>query len=68
MSGIALGALALLACELPIILVAIGLGGLSISAMALRPPPLVENIAIGLALIGSLFLTAHFILKRKPKG
>ena len=68
MSGIALGALALLACELPIILVAIGLGGLGTSAMALRPLPLVENIAIGLALIGSLFLTAHFILKRKPKG
>lgn len=67
LSGIGLGALAFLACELPIILAVSGLGGLSAGAMALRPPPFVEYIAIGLALIGGLFLTIHLVRKRKSK-
>lgn len=68
LSSLAIAALALLACELPIILAVIGFGGLSASAMALRPSQFVEIIAIGLVLVGSLLLLIHFARKRKLKG
>ncbi len=50
--GIALGVTTILACELPVILALIGLGGLSSAAMAFRPPILVEIVAILLAVVG----------------
>ena len=54
--GIAIGALAVLACELPIILAVLGLGGLSAGAMALRPPPIIEIVAIIIAIVGAVLL------------
>ena len=67
-ASIAVGILALLTCELPLILVAIGFGTLGTSVIALRPPPLVENIAIGLALMGFLILLVHTFAKWKSTG
>ena len=51
--GIALGVMAILACELPVILALIGLGGLSSAALTFRPPVLVEIAAILLAVMGA---------------
>lgn len=56
-----IGALAILACELPIILAALGFAGLS--AKALRPPPLIEKIAIVIAVFGALALLALLTIK-----
>jgi acetyl-CoA carboxylase alpha subunit len=67
LSSFALGAVALLACELPIILAAIGFGGLSAGAMALRPSQSVEIIAVALVAIGGLLLLLHFVRKRKSR-
>ncbi len=67
-TGIAIGILAIVACELPIILAVIGLGGLSAGAMALRPPAFVELIAGVLFVIGAsmlLYLLAKRLLRRR---
>ncbi len=53
--GIAIGALAILVCELPIILAVLGLDGLSASAMALRRP-IIEIVAIIIAIVGAVLL------------
>ena len=69
--AIALGILALLACELPVILTLIGLGGLSTAAMALRPHLIVELAAIAVAVIGAvlLFIPAfHRLWSRRKRG
>ena len=63
LSGIVIGVLALVACELPIILAFAGLGGLSAGATALRPPPFVELIASALFVIG-VFVLSFLFLKR----
>ena len=63
-SGIAIGIMALLACEIPFVLAFIGLGGLSASAYAFRPGPLVEMIAIGLVVTGIIALIVVRFLKR----
>ncbi len=52
-AGIALGVMAMLACELPVILALIGFGGLSAAAMAFRPTFLVEVVGILLAVMGA---------------
>ena len=44
LTGITLGILALIACELPLILVLFGLSGLGAGAWAFELPPLVENV------------------------
>lgn len=54
--GILIGAIVILVCELPIILAILGLGGLSLGAMALRPPPIIEFVAIIIAIMGSVLL------------
>ncbi len=68
-SGVIMGGLAILACELPILLAALGLGGLSAGAMALKPPQVVETIAIITAMLGALCLIVLFaskvVLRRK---
>ena len=51
--GISLGVMAILACELPVILALVGLGGLSSAALTFRPPVLVEIVAILLAVMGA---------------
>lgn len=55
-ASVAAGVLALLACEIPIILAVLGLGGLSAGAAALRPPPMVELAAIVVMVAGTLLL------------
>ncbi len=67
-TGIAVGIVALVACELPIILAVVGLGGLSAGAMAFRPPAIVELIAVILFVIGAgilLFLLARRVRRRQ---
>ena len=59
--GMAIGALAILVCELPIILAVLGLGGLSAGAMALRPPPIIEIVAIIIAIVGAVLLLFVFV-------
>ncbi len=60
-AGIAAGALALLACELPIVLALIGLGGFSTAAAALKPPFFVELGGIVLGGAGLVVLVALVI-------
>lgn len=55
-AGIAFGLMALLACELPIILALIGLGGLSTAAVVFRPPFVVEVTGIVIGVTGALML------------
>jgi hypothetical protein len=62
-SGIAIGALAILACELPIILGLVGLGALSGAANILKPPPLVELAA--LIIIGAGVSVLLYMLVRR---
>lgn len=62
-TGIVIGAVAVVACELPIILAAIGLARLGAGAAWLRPPPVVEMIALALAAFGAVVL-AFGIAKR----
>ena len=69
-AGIAIGILALLACELPIILAFVGLGGLSAGVMAFRPPEIVEIAAMVIFVIGASLLVYVFAkrLKRHRKA
>jgi Ca2+/Na+ antiporter len=55
-TGILIGLLAILACELPMILAVVGLGGLSSAAVLLRPHPIVEMVALALLAMGVLML------------
>ena len=69
-TGIAIGALSVLACELPIVLALVGLGGLSSAASVFSLPPMIEMIGITLGLLGLLlmvgFLTYRVISKVRP--
>ncbi len=65
-TGIAIGALALLACELPIILAVIGFGGLGAVINAFRPPPVVELIGV-MFLIAGIGILAVLLAKRMIK-
>jgi len=56
MTGIAIGVLSILACELPIVLALVGLGGLSSAASIFSLPPMVEMMGITLGLLGLLFV------------
>ena len=58
--GIAIGGLAILVCELPIILAVLGLGGLSAGAMALHRP-IIEIVAIIIAIVGAGLLLFVFV-------
>ena len=58
--GITIGALAILVCELPIILAVLGLGGLRAGAMALRWP-IIEIVAIIIAIVGAVLLLFVFV-------
>ena len=60
-AGIVIGALALLACELPVILALFGLSGLSAVAMGWRPSPMMEMLAIIIVAAGFLLLVFVFI-------
>ena len=59
--GMAIGGLAILVCELPMILAVLGLGGFA-GAMALRWP-IIEIVAIIIAIVGAGLLL--FVLVRR---
>ena len=62
-TGIVIGALSVLACELPIVLALVGLGGLSSVASVFSLPPMIEMIGITLGRLG-LLLMAGFLTYR----
>jgi protein-S-isoprenylcysteine O-methyltransferase Ste14 len=67
-TGIAMGVLALLACELPIILALAGMGALSMSASAFKPPIWIELIGITTAIAGLLLLSILAIRIWRKRG
>ena len=64
LSGIALGALALLACELPAILGILGLATLAAGSGVLRPPVWLETLGILVAVAGIIALVVFFARRR----
>lgn len=64
-TSIVIGAIAILACELPIILALIGLGGYSASAMIFRPTPIVQIVGILLFVVGVGALITHRHMRNK---
>lgn len=62
-TGIAIGVLSVLACELPIVFALVGLGGLSSAISAFSLPPMVEMVGITLGLLG-LFLVVGLLISR----
>jgi len=59
-TGIVIGIGTLIACELPILLVALGFGSLATAASALKPPPWAEALAIVLVVAAFLVLLYTF--------
>ena len=68
LTGISLGVVALLACELPLVLTLAGLGTLSASASALRPPFWIEVIDIAAAVVGLLVLIVLVIRRWRSRN
>ncbi len=64
-AGIFAGAAALIACELPLLLAFIGLGGLSSAAVVLRPPPWMEALAVLAITVGVVVLISLAIRRRR---
>ena len=64
-AGIALGILALLACELPIILTLIGLGSLGAAVSTLKPPLYIELAGVIVIVAGLLLLFICAIRSRR---
>lgn len=62
-TGIAIGGLSILACELPIVLALVGLGGLSSTASIFSLPPMVEMIGITLGLLGLLLVVGLLVYR-----
>ena len=60
--GTAICVLTIRVCELPIILVVLGLGGLSAGATALRRP-IIEIVAIIIAIVGAILLLFVLVLR-----
>ncbi|MGI9294530.1 MAG: hypothetical protein ACR2PS_11165 [Pseudomonadales bacterium] len=63
-SGIALGVLALLACEIPVILTILGMGTLATGAHLIKPPFWMEILGISMAAAGTLALVIFFVRRR----
>lgn len=66
--SLTIGIAAIIACELPIILAIIGLGGMGARATIASSSIVVEFISILFTTIGASFLTWHVIRKRKTSG
>jgi len=64
-SGLALGALALMACELPVIMAIVGVGGLGVGGAALRPPPIVEIVGGAAAGMGVVLLVIALVRRTR---
>lgn len=67
LASLALGALALLACELPLVLAVVGLGSLSAAAKTLEPTQSIELMALVLVCFGSILLLLHLVRTRKSQ-
>jgi hypothetical protein len=65
--GIALGALALIACEVPLVLAVVGLGGLGAGSTAFAPETLLEFGGIALAISGGVILVALRVRRVRAK-
>ncbi|MFT7472839.1 MAG: hypothetical protein ACI8XU_002743 [Kiritimatiellia bacterium] len=59
-TGIWIGILSVLACELPIALTVVGLGGLSSAASLLSLPPMIEMVGVVIGLSGLLLIAGIF--------
>ena len=68
LTGISVGVVALLACELPLVVTSVGLGTLSAGASALRPPFWIEAIGIGAAVVGLLMLIVLVIRRSRSRN
>jgi len=67
-TGIVIGTLTVLACELPIVLALVGLGGLSTAAASYSLPSTFEIIGITIGILGLLLvvgLTAYRAIVRE---
>ena len=64
-AGIALGILALVACELPIVLTLVGFGSLGAAVTPLQPPFYVEIAGLIVAVAGLLLLFISAIRSRR---
>ncbi|MFT6045406.1 MAG: hypothetical protein ACI9WC_001106 [Arenicella sp.] len=62
-SSIAIGVFSILACELPIVLALVGLGGLSSAASVFTMPPLIEVTGITIGVFGLLLVIALLIYR-----
>ena len=60
-TGIAIGVLSILACELPIVLALVGLGGFGAAASEFSLPPMVEVIGLTLGILGFLLIIGVYI-------
>ena len=67
-AGIAMGVLALFACELPIILALVGMGAFSATANAYKPPHWIELTGIMAAITGLLLLSVLAIRIWRKRG
>ena len=68
MAAFLLGTMSVIACELPLILAVIGLGGLASIVPALPLPVILESIAIGSGIAGLLAFFGCRYLPNLPKG
>lgn len=66
-TGLAVAALALVTCELPVVLALLGLGGLSAGAAWVRPPAVVELIAVSIAVAAAGLLLAVHLRRRRAR-
>lgn len=62
-TGIAIGVLSIVTCELPTVLAVLGLGGLSSVASVFSLPPMIEIIGITLGLLGLSLLVGLLIYR-----
>ena len=63
LTGVAIGLLTVLACELPILLAILGLAGISTSLSVYSLPPLIESIGYLLGFAGLLTIASLVALR-----
>ena len=67
-SGVVLGAFALIACELPFLLTAIGLSGIGVGMMTFHPPLIVEYAGLAIAALGAALILVAAARRWRQKG
>jgi len=63
LAGLVIGGLAILACELPVLLVLRGVGG----AAAAGLPPMVETVGSVTAAVGLMLMGVHYVRRHTTK-